>query len=390
MKPNADTDQWYEWNGEVTSFTKWIWPKYIYDRNDNQLEFTYSSKITDSITSVTPSWSAYPYNTSTRRVLIIFSILLTDDQLTMDYIKEEQDCRHIYSTPLGIIRTNCYDNTSFVITNITHSRNNQDLRSAEINYTQKSSFAPDTAYSYTMNLISSVTLPNGDIVSFEYTTKSVGDISLQLLTKIISPSSTNVIKYENFNFVQYQNTGTYKYEPEQVTVITDSGLTTNTYHRDSRYFNPTGSSWVDMKTISSVGATNVNTIPLNICRLICSGMDVKLKNSLDEEKQYSYSHDSRFRYTSVSRYPLGENGPTDTSYFEYDSCDNLTNATDAYGNQTEYFYAPNKLDQTCTIDSRGIISSNVFDNDGNLLKTIEDVDGINRTSLNALILSVKS
>ena len=381
---NADTDQWYEQNGEVTSFTKWIWPKYIYDRNINQLEFSYSSKITDSITSVTPSWAAYPYNRSTKRVPVSILNLATDDQLTMDYIKEVQDCRHIYYV-LDNEKTNYYDNTTFAITNITHSRNNQDLRSAEINYTQKSSFAPDSAYSYTMNLISSVTLPNGDIISFEYTTKSVGEIRLQLLTKIISPVSTNVIEYDQFSFVEYQNTGTYKYEPRQVTVITDSGLTTNTYYRDSWCFNPTGSSWVDMKTTSSAATENIKRYSLKYLPLNMQWYGCETENSLDGKKQYSYTLDinDRFLYASVSRYPLGGDTANDTSTFAYDSQDNLTNAIDAYGNQTEYFYAANKLDQTCVIDPRGIITSNIFDNYGNLLKTIEDYGGINRTSLNA-------
>ena len=381
----ADSATWYTWNGarQITSYTKWTWPRYIYDRNGNNIEFLYSSACQSIISLTTPA----TYNYSMMCAPTNIRNLVTGDQLSMKYIAKNQNVNYIYSV-LNNVFTTRYNSTTFLITNITHSCNNTELRSVELSYMEKNFFVNGT-YSYKLNLLSSAKLPNGDIVSFEYTDASlpgeVSGVKLPLLTRIISPGSTNVIKYGDgpFDDILYQTSDTWKYEPPSVCVITDSGLTTNEYEIVQRQFNLSSrSGHVIMETTSPAGAINEKRYDLFYEPINMQWYGCETENTLDVYKQYSYSVDSRFRYTSVSRYPLGANDPSDTSSFKYDSCDNLTNAIDAYDNQTHYYYATNLLDQICTIDSRGIITSNIFDNYGNLLKTIEDFGGINRTSSN--------
>ena len=357
----------------------WTWPKYIYDRNANKLKFSFSECF---FAPASFSQSAsFSVDATKLRVATNICNLATGDELCLNM-----------SNYVQTIANGCPATTTPTITNITHLRNGEFLRSVDLSYTSWSYFSGDDV-SYNLQLLSSIRLPNGDIVSFDYTSATfescpteLSNLNLPLLTEIISPAGTTIINYSNLSLTQYDDCYTWKYEPSEVSVYSDSRLTTNIYKRTGNAFNSvTGSGWVEMETHSSAGTTNKKRYTLFYEPLNMQWYGCETENTLDDVKQYSYKlNTDRFLYTNVTRYPLGVNGPTDSSSFAYDSQDNLTKAIDAYGNQTRFFYAPNKLDQTCVIDPREIMASNVFDNCGNLLKTIEDVGNgrINRTSSN--------
>ncbi|MCX7004750.1 MAG: hypothetical protein NTV22_15965 [bacterium] len=344
-------------NYDGNSYTIYNWPTAIYDRNTNGLFFAY-----DGYQGTLVSLNDIVYVPKIKTASNFFGQLSFVGE-TIAYPYHVMDVYH----------TNyVYRTTSIAATN-----DGGSARAVTIEYLTEN-IVINGSNGRPLDLISRILFPDGSTCQFNYTSISLlENIALPYLTSIITPADTIHITYGNWAFGTPPNgCDTSKCEPATVTVISGNGTATQQYNR----INGTTT-----KTISDTGTENIKIYQLNYLARNMQWYGCETDNTLDGLKQYEYGIDqARFLYTSVKRFPVGGSTLSDTSTFAYDDHDNLISATDPYNNNTCYFYAPNKLDQTCVSDPRGVISSNIYDACGNLLITIEDCgdDTFNRTSSN--------
>ena len=351
---DAVTHEVGEWPPDLDRSSICYWPRRIVDRNTNALLFSYG----------TPRNAQSGPGNAVSGLCIPTIISNNRSRAAVKYETGPNGfvARALYLGGEGIIRTASFSYTTL----ISHC----------------------AGLPLTNILLSSVVLPDNSQVSYHYAQHSLNrngtSITFPCLSSFTSPAGTNRIEYDSWDW-----NGNYfavqKYEPSRIRLVLNDGLTTQTYERINHSYNmQTLRGTASMRTITDTATTNVKhyTISLDLPALQWYGCESH--NTLDTLNQHAYSLDARFRYTSVSRFPYGGATPSDTTSFSYDDHDNLTSVTDPYGNVTRYFYAPNKLDQTCVIDPRGVVTTNIFDSRGNLLISIEDFGSgkLNRTSSN--------
>jgi RHS repeat-associated protein len=328
-------------------------PVRVFDRNTNNLHFSYNGWQT---TRITPGQS----------VLVPIPVCASND--LGERLLFQTETRAL---PYRVL-AGWFTNYLAVVTKIIHAGVAGATRTVALDYT---SFE-DLHYL----MLSSVVYPDNSTTRVTYSSISIGtnQTIVPVLDSVITMQDTITLDYGSWAFYDAMAL-TYKCEPTRVTVIRNDGQSRETYVHGT-----IANGSVSMTTISDAGCTNVKSYALRYLPLNMQWYGCETENTLDGVKQNSYGHNNRFLHNAVTRYPAGDTGPSDISGFTYDDRDNLTSVTDAYGNITRYFYAPNKLDQTCVIDPRGVVSSNIFDPAGNLLISIADWGSgkLNRMSSN--------
>lgn len=347
---------------QITQRTWYTWPESIYDRNGNVLSIDYGSTTLQPPTSASASKASDSsdvyYDTGDTRIRTV-ETLTFDSQFKLALASEND-------LVSSIIQLRDVEQTRNAATIVY-----EDEPTTVVNL-------PAPLSDFSINLIKSISLPDGTVVDFEYTDVLDGGeqrygaaFSLPYLSRVLTPCDTTEFHYVfAASFDDSFNGGVFG--PDCVTMVSCGGGRTDTYQKVNFSVGLTSGS-AEMKTKTNSGTENRKIYDLRLDTPSMQWLGFETLNTLDEKQQHLYDYDHLKSLRCVSAADSPDGGQTwFTNTFAYDVYDNLLRASDPLGNNILYSYAPNGCDLTRTVNALGMIVSNEFDAYGNVTATIED------------------